>query len=236
MYLNAHTCNLAFRNPRMREALRKSDLVYCDGAGVQLGAYLLGFGPLERMTAADFMADVACECARRRVSVFLLGGRPGIAEAAASRLKELASGLRIAGTHHGYFLCPRDCSKEVVGRINRARPDILFVGLGSPLQEIWTSEHRRAIDVPTVWCVGAMMDFVSGSSRRAPRWMRCCGLEWLWRLALEPRRLFVRYVLGNPVFLMRVLAHRVGIERNSRPLGGARTLKEHRHCEHSGER
>jgi N-acetylglucosaminyldiphosphoundecaprenol N-acetyl-beta-D-mannosaminyltransferase len=221
MYLNAHTCNLAFENEQMLEALCKADMVYCDGEGVRFGAHVLGLRVPERTTAADFLPGLACGCARRGTSIYLLGGDAGVAEAAASRLREFAPGLCVAGTHHGYFLSPRDSSNEVIERINRARPGILFVGLGSPLQEIWTCRHRHGIDVPLVWCVGGVMDFVSGRSKRAPRWMRCCGLEWLFRLGHEPRRLFGRYVAGNPRFLARVFAHRFGAGRSPRLPGKA---------------
>jgi len=209
MYLNAHTCNLALVNETMRAALCNAEMVYCDGDGPRLGARMLGHRVPARLTSADFLPELARECARHRLRIYLLGGREGVAEKAARELERAAPGVCIAGTHHGYFLSPRDRSGEVVKRINGARPHLVFVGMGSPLQEGWTCEHRGAIDAPVVWCLGAGMDFLSGRCRRAPSWMCESGLEWLFRLILEPRRLFVRYVIGNPLFIARVLAHRL---------------------------
>jgi len=209
MYLNAHVCNLAVREPALRAALEAADLVYCDGAGVKLAARMLGQGFLPRSTAADFLPTLMRECARRGLRVFLLGGRPGVAREAAAAVFPSGCGGCVVGTHHGYFSSDSGGSAEVLDAVSSARPDLVCVGMGSPRQEVWVHRHRRLIEASAVWCIGAAMDFVSGRVKRAPRWMRENGMEWLFRLLLEPRRLFTRYVVGNPLFLARVLTQRM---------------------------
>jgi N-acetylglucosaminyldiphosphoundecaprenol N-acetyl-beta-D-mannosaminyltransferase len=105
--------------------------------------------------------------------------------------------------------------------INQARPDLLFVGMGTPIQERWVAEHRDALDAPVVWCIGAAADFVAGAQRRAPAWMTRHGLEWRGRRAADPRRLLGRYVVGNPVFIGRVLRQRVSRGKSPPPDGAS---------------
>lgn len=207
MHANVHAINLAHRHPWFGDILQNADLVFCDGAGVILGARLLGQHLPERITYADWMWTLAALCARERLSLFLLGGKPGVADAAARRLRERTPDLRIAGVHHGYFNKAPGApeSQAVATAINRARPQILVVGMGMPIQERWVAENRSRLDVPVIFTAGAALDYASGELRRAPRWMTSHGLEWLGRLVIEPRRLAGRYLLGNPLFLARVI-------------------------------
>ena len=210
MYLNIHVFNLAQENPGVRRALADADLVYCDGEGIRLGARLLGEPALTRMTAADFIEDVAAFLATERLRLFWVGGRQGVAERAVQALAARYPGLDIAGTHHGYFAKDREESDRVVAAINAATPNVVIVGLGSPTQELWLRRVRQRIDAPVVWALGATADNLAGVQWRAPRWMAQNKLEWLWRLAANPRRMFARYVIGNPLFIARVLRARLG--------------------------
>ena len=210
LYANIHVANTAARDPELRHALARADLVYCDGLGIKLGAKLAGVGRLpERMTAADFIWDLARQAAEADISIYWLGGAPGVAEKALARLSEAAPGLRVAGAHHGYFAKQGTETDTVISGINHCHPEILLVGMGTPIQEHWVLRHRARIAAPVVWCVGATADFLAGVQPRAPRVLTENGLEWLHRLAVDPRRMFRRYVLGNPLFLARVLAHRI---------------------------
>ena len=119
-------------------------------------------------------------------------------------------GLRVVGAHHGYLADPEVCEAAIAG-INAARPQILLVGMGTPIQETWIAAHRDQLEVPVVWAVGALFDFVAGVQRRGPRWMLDHALEWLVRLWRDPLRLWRRYVIGNPLFLGRVVAQRLGL-------------------------
>lgn len=204
MYVNIHTVNLAYRHMYFSELLRGADIVYCDGTGVRLGARLLGLEIPERMTGADWIHDLCRMAVRENLSLFFMGSAAGVAGHAAVALQVRYPGLRVVGWSSGFGL-----SEGTVRRINDCRPDILLVGMGSPRQERWIAENRDRLDVPVVWAVGALFDFVSGRIPRGPRWMTNHGLEWMCRLAAEPEKLWRRYLIGNPLFLYRVLRSRI---------------------------
>ncbi len=206
MYVNAHCLNTAYTDPAYRHILSRADVVYCDGAGVVLSARLTGQRLPERMTGADWIYPLCRRCAAEGVSLYLLGGQPGVAAQAAKRLTTLYPNLGIAGTHHGYIHYSPAESIAAIEAANRARPDILLVGMGTPLQEKWIAAHRSQLETPVVWAVGALFDFVAGVQPRGPRWMLDHGLEWLYRLFSDPRRLWRRYLIGNPLLILRVVA------------------------------
>jgi N-acetylglucosaminyldiphosphoundecaprenol N-acetyl-beta-D-mannosaminyltransferase len=209
MYANVHVLNTAYRDPTLRRVLNQADVVYCDGSGVRLGARILGKYLPERMTGADWIYDLCATCQESRLSLYFLGGEPGIAARAARELQAHYPGLRIAGTHHGHYDHHGSENDEVLATINALHPDILLVGFGTPLQEKWIARNTRRLNTPVVWAVGALVDFVAGKTPRGPRWMLEHGLEWLYRLWVEPKRLWRRYVFGNPLFVLRVLRERV---------------------------
>ena len=219
LHVNAHGLNLAFEQPWLRDYLNQVELVFCDGVGVILGARLLGHDIPERITYADWMWQLAEFAAGRGDSLFFLGARPGVAQAAAERLTACFPGLVIAGVQHGYFDRTRDHpeNRHVIEQINRARPSILLVGMGMPLQERWLCENWDALDVNVALTGGAVFDYMSGELQRAPRWMTDHGLEWLGRLLIEPQRLWRRYLVGNPLFLGRVLRARLGDRPDAAP-------------------
>ena len=208
-YANVHCVNIARRDREFREILNGADLVYCDGFGVVLGARIMGMHLPGRMTGADWIYDLCSFCQDAGYSIYLLGSRPGVAGKAAGRLRELYPSLEIPGSHHGYLSDQREV-EATIREVNGCRPDILLVGMGSPLQEKFVRRHRDRFDVPVCWTVGALFDYVAGVVPRAPRWMLDHGLEWLFRLLYEPRRMWSRYLVGNTVFLMRVLGARLG--------------------------
>lgn len=209
MYANVHVLNIAYEDPELRGILNRADLVCCDGAGVRLGARLLGRQLPERMTGADWIDPLCSWAAQHGTRLFFLAGRPGATARAAELLQDRHPGLNVAGVHHGYLAEPSICA-AAIGRINAARPHILLVGMGTPIQERWIDEHRSELETPVVWSVGALFDFVSGTQPRGPRWMLDHGLEWLFRLSVEPTRMWRRYLVGNPLFLWRVLKQRMG--------------------------
>lgn len=203
--LNVHGANLAHDLPWLRDAYRRADVVYCDGVGIVLGARLLGRSLPPRLTAADWLEDLLRLLAARGMTAYFFGGTPRVAELAREHFASLAPGRVVVHTHHGYVLDNPALERRVLEEINRLRPDVLFVGLGMPLQERWIEEHRHELDVGVAWALGATLDLLTGRLRRAPPWMRRLGLEWLFRLAIEPRRLFARYVVGIPRYLLRIV-------------------------------
>lgn len=207
LYANAHVLNHAEREPGLLQAWQNADLVYADGVSVVWAAGLLYGRRLEKMTGADWIGRLAALSASLGRRWFLLGGAPGSAELAGLRLLEAYPGLQIVGTYYGYFR--DDETPTVLDRIETARPDLLFVGLGTPRQELWLSRHRAAIETPLCWTVGALFDYLSGAERRVPAWMNRSSLEWLFRLWVNPRGKWRRYLLGNPRFVGRVLAQKL---------------------------
>lgn len=207
-YANVHAANLARRDPALRAAYAAADLVFCDGQGLRLGAAILGQPLPERFTPPDWIDALAARCAARGAGIFLLGGRPGVAEAAAARLRERHPGLPTAA-HHGYFLDSPAAEAGALEAVAAFGPGVLLVGLGMPLQERWVAARRAAIGAPVVMTVGALFDYLGDAVPRGPRWLTDNGFEWLCRLYYEPRRLWRRYVLGNPSFLLRVVGRRL---------------------------
>ena len=211
--VNVHALNLACELPYLRKFFNSAEIVFCDGFGVALATRLLGQTPPKRLTPPDWVPELARAAQTRNLSLYLLGSRVGVADEAAQRLLLQFPGLRIAGTHHGYFDKTHSSaeSEAVVDAINAARPDILLVGFGMPLQERWMMENRGRLQVNVAIPVGALFDYLAGEVPRAPRWMTDHGLEWLGRLVVEPRRLWRRYLIGNPIFLWRVLKQRAAL-------------------------
>jgi N-acetylglucosaminyldiphosphoundecaprenol N-acetyl-beta-D-mannosaminyltransferase len=204
-YVNAHVLNQSFSDDELRLALQRSDLVYCDGYGVRLAAKTIGIPVPHRMTGADWIWGVASLCAAQGRSLYLLGSDAGAAHEAAATLKRWYPRLNVCGAHHGYFEIGTPHSERVVEHIAEVKPDVLLVGMGTPLQELWVDHYFDKLDAHVVWTVGALFDYVSGRVKRAPPWMADHGLEWIFRLGIEPRRMWRRYLLGNPMFLWRVM-------------------------------
>lgn len=208
--VNVNGMNLAYEHPWLHSFLNSAEMVFCDGAGVVMGARVLGYRVSRRITYADWMWQLAEFAEPRGYTLFFLGARAGVADRAAANLKDRFPELRLVGTHHGYFdKAPGSPENQaVVRRINTVKPNMLIVGFGMPLQELWLRQNWGLIEANVGLTGGAVFDYVSGELRRPPRWMVERGLEWLGRLIIEPRRLWRRYLIGNPLFLWRVLKQR----------------------------
>jgi N-acetylglucosaminyldiphosphoundecaprenol N-acetyl-beta-D-mannosaminyltransferase len=213
LHVNVHGLNLAYENYWLREFFNAAKIVFCDGAGVILGANILGYKLQHRITYADWTWQLAAFAEREEYSMFLLGARPGIANKAAEKLICRNKKLNILGTHHGYFdmRVRSESNKRVIHIINEVNPNILIVGLGMPIQERWLMQNREKINSNVVLTGGAVFDYISGELPRAPGWMTDHSLEWLGRLLIEPKRLWKRYLIGNPKFFSRILLQKFGI-------------------------
>jgi N-acetylglucosaminyldiphosphoundecaprenol N-acetyl-beta-D-mannosaminyltransferase len=208
--VNVRAMNFAYDLPWYKDFINKSDLVFCDGFGVLLGAKFMGccVDSGNRMTCPDYIEDLALTCERENVSLFLLAGEPGTVDKAITKLKIVAPNLKVKG-HHGYFDKSGQENEIVIQKINKFKPDILYIGFGMPLQEDWVLRNIDQIDAKVFLPLGACLDFYTGNVYRGPRWMTNYGLEWLTRLVTEPGRLWERYVIGNPLFFYRVLQERI---------------------------
>ena len=202
-YVNAHCLNLASTNALYRETLNITNLVYADGIGVVWASTFLGGCPLEKMTGADWI-DHICEAATvQKWRIYILASAPGVAATAVHNLQRRYPTIAIVGYCDGFF-----CAKSVASvleEIQTTKPDILFVGMGSPQQELWVAQHRNQLQAQVCWTVGALFDYVAGVEARAPRWMRRLALEWCWRLIVDPRGKWKRFLVGIPMFVARLV-------------------------------
>lgn len=202
-FVNADCLNIAFENKEYRKLLSEVDFVFGDGSGVRYACKLTGQKIADNINGTDLF-PLLCEYSiQNDQSIYFLGGEPGIAEKAAIRSKRRYPKLRIAGHHSGYFLD----DGEIIQKINSAVPDILLVAMGAPEQEMWIHKHKNELSVGVAIGVGGLFDFIAHKVGRAPGWIRLLGFEWLIRLLNEPRRLLHRYLIGNPIFLYRVLTN-----------------------------
>lgn len=175
---------------------RAADLVFADGTPLLWSARLLRRRLHARVTGVDLMAALCGLAASRGYRCFLLGAKPETLGKAECALLRRFPALQIAGSHHGYF----DDSTQVLELVRQARPDFLFVGMGSPRQEKWIAEHREQLS-GIVLPVGGSFEVLAGEKKRAPRLIQRWGLEWTWRLGQDPRRLWKRYLVEDLVFL-----------------------------------
>jgi exopolysaccharide biosynthesis WecB/TagA/CpsF family protein len=206
-YANAHTLNLAYSDGTYGDLLRSTGIVLGDGAGVMIAARLNRAPLPANLNGSDFNPRILERAAARGWPVYLLGGRPGVADRVAERWTRELDGLRVAGTSDGYF--PSTRSADVAASIKSSGAGVVMVAMGNPLQERWIAEHLPATGARLGIGVGAFFDFSAGVVPRAPAWMNRAGIEWVYRLYQEPRRMWRRYVVGNPLFLARVARERL---------------------------
>lgn len=200
-----HTVMECRRNPRLRAVVNGAGLVTPDGMSVVWVCWLYGYRHVERVYGPDLMLAFSALAAQKGYTSFYYGAAPGVPERLAERLQREFPGLRVVGTYSPPFrlLTPEE-DEQIVKMINAANPDVVWVGLSSPKQDFWMAEHVGRLKAPVMIGVGAAFDFLSGSKRQAPRWIQRKGLEWVWRLAQEPRRLWRRN-LDTPPYFFNVL-------------------------------
>ena len=210
-YVNIDAVNQAAREPWLRDFINNSIFSCCDGMGVLVGARMLGEHIPERIALADCFDDL-CETLRRmKARIFFLGASDVTVRTAAEAIEQRFPGISICGCSHGYF----DLSNgiDIARQIDKAKPDVVFVGMGMPRQEAWILKNSSHLQATLFWSAGALFEFLAGVRNRCPDWMARWGLEWLFRLVQEPKRLWRRYLIGNPLFMARILAARFGFFR-----------------------
>ncbi len=201
---NVHLINLAQTQPWIKALFDQADVAFCDGTGVQLAVWLLSGRKAKRHTPPEWILPLAKRLANRGATIYWLGGQLDIVQDAAQNLQQ-QSGLKTCGLQHGYFdSTPGSADNEaLLAHINTVKPDVLLVNMGMPLQERWLAENWNHLPNCVAITAGALVDHMAGRVSRPPRWVSDCGLEWLVRLIIEPRRLWKRYLLGLPLFAAR---------------------------------
>ncbi len=207
-FVNAHTLNLAAADRSFRRLLGESDYVFGDGTGVRWAARLQGICVRDNLNGTDLIPSLMRATAGRGYRYFLLGADQDTIGRAADYALRQFPGWEQVGCHHGY-LHDRNANAEAIKHVHRARPDVLLVGMGNPIQEQWVRRHQSELNVPVCMAIGGLFDFWAENVSRAPRWLRKLGHEWIWRIVQRPGDKWRRYLLGNPLFLARVLRERL---------------------------
>ncbi len=201
--VNAAVLVKSRENQRLRRALQSSALVLADGMPVLWIARALGARSADRVTGVDLMSELLRVAGRQGLRLFFLGASPEVLRALIKKVGDENGGAVIVGARDGYF-APEQ-GPAIVDEIRASRADILFVGMPSPFKEVWCHDNLEQLGTPVILPVGGAFDVLSGFIRRAPRGMQACGMEWLWRLLMDPKRKWRLYLETNPVFLALVL-------------------------------
>jgi N-acetylglucosaminyldiphosphoundecaprenol N-acetyl-beta-D-mannosaminyltransferase len=209
-YINSDTSHIVFtvnvamlvqwhRSPLLQRIYQESDLLTIDGMALVYASRLLRAPACEALSGSLLFYEIMALAQAKGYTIFLLGAEVNVLHAARKRLEQNYGPARVVGMHDGYF--EKAQAPDVIRLINAARPDILLLGMSSPLKEQFASTYRDQMRVPLILGVGGMFDIVAGRRRLVPAWIRVLCLEWLWRLSQEPRRLWWRYATTNSIFL-----------------------------------
>ena len=217
-FVNAHCLNTSCKNAEYRHVLKQSSRLLPDGSGVKLALRFQGIALQENLNGTDLFPRLCREAAEQGMSLYLLGAGPGVAAQAAANMVKRYPQLKIAGTRDGFFTAAQE--DEVIATINRSGADILLVAMGVPRQELWLAWHLDKLNTAVNMGVGGLFDFYSERISRAPLWLRNSGMEWVWRLLQEPGRMWRRYIIGNPEFVIRAWFDARHLRRQRRPDAG----------------
>lgn len=202
-FVNAHCINIAAKDKPYYKTLREAEMLFSDGVGMAIAARIWGKKFQDNVNGTDLFPLICKQAAEHNIPIALLGAKPGHATSCAEIMVSQYPSLRIVWTHHGYY--PKEELNRLIEDVNNSGAKILFIAKGVPLQENWIAENKPKLSIPVVLGVGALFDFYSGATPRAPLILRKIKLEWLFRFFLEPKRMFKRYMTGNPVFLFRAI-------------------------------
>lgn len=203
--LNPEIAYAARRQTELQELINSSSLVTPDGIGMVWAARQLGYPTRGRVTGIDLLYGICAEAAGRGWSIYLLGAAPGVASAAAEKLCLQFPGLKVSGIQHGYF--HQEEEDSIVRQIKEASPQVLFVALGAPRQEIWIHRYKDVLNIPVSIGVGGSFDVAAGKKKRAPELFIKLNLEWLYRLLMEPQRLKRQLVI--PLFMLEIIKQKI---------------------------
>ena len=214
-----YSIHMSRQDPEFRQALNRATIIAADGKAVVWACKLHGYRHAQHVRGSDLTRLVCQMSAQHGFSNFFYGATPTVLEALVNKLRQQHPSLQVAGAYAPPFraLTAQE-QREIIEFINASQPDIVWVGLGAPKQELWMAKHAQDLHAPVLIGVGAAFDFVSGAKAEAPKWVQKAALEWLFRLMQEPRRLWKRNVY-HPIFMAQVILQRfrLGARRNMAP-------------------
>lgn len=203
-FVNADCLNKVYKDPDYKKVLNAAKYIFGDGIGVKIGSKIIKNPIIDNVNGTDMLPLLCEQCEKNNSSIFLLGAKPGVPEDMKKNLENKFKKLKIASFHHGFFDKENE-SNNIVELINTSKADILLVAFGTPFQETWIHDYASRLNCSVLIGVGGLFDFFSGNMPRAPKWMRTLCIEWVYRLMQEPGRMWKRYILGNPLFIYRVI-------------------------------
>lgn len=201
------------KDPELNDSVRACDIINIDGMGVVFGARFLGYNVAERVAGVDLFTNLITRSEQEGLPIFLLGARDEVVSEVVRRLQRKHPNLNLAGYHHGYFW---DDEEAIVNKIRESGARMLFVAITSPRKENFINRWKDQLGIDFVMGVGGTFDVVAGKVKRAPKWMQDWGLEWLYRIIQEPKRMWKRYFLTNSAFLWLLIKARLGMTNRSR--------------------
>ncbi|GIU52157.1 hypothetical protein TUM4438_44130 [Shewanella sairae] len=219
-FVNADCLNISTRNAQYRQCLLKNQQVFADGIGVRLACSSKGAVLKDNLNGTDMFPRLCQLAAANNLSIYLLGASDGVAQQAAENMQSKYPQLSIAGCHSGFFdsQTHTQANQDVIEKINQSGADILLVAMGAPKQELWLEANKAALTCKVGIGVGGLFDFYAQRIKRAPLWLRQMGLEWTYRLLQEPKRMWKRYIIGNPSFLLKVYLENRQLAKRERRL------------------
>lgn len=197
--LNAALLMMMKSNAALAHACNAGDIIVADGMPIVWSTRLLGTPLVDRVAGVDLMQKLLERGSEERISVYFLGAKQEVIDTLLDLCRKRYPGLKIAGARNGYF--SEDEHNEVVHEIASTKPDILFIGMPTPFKEIWGEKYRDQLGAKVIFGVGGSFDVIGGYVKRAPVWMQNIGMEWFWRLMMEPRKMWKRYLVTNTQFL-----------------------------------
>lgn len=207
--INALKVNLMDQDPQLQEIVNSCPLINADGMSVVWGARFLGIPLKERVTGVDLFLKLVDVSARKGYKIYLFGAKEEVIKKARAVLEERYPGIQIVGCRNGYFT--ETDEPQMVEEMSKSGADIMFVGFPSPKKEYWINRNLSKLNIPFVMGVGGSFDWVAGLTRRAPEWVEKCGCAWIYRLFQDPKRMWKRYLIGNPRFVKLVLQEKMKI-------------------------
>ena len=209
-----HTIMECQKDPAMLESVNKAGMATPDGMPLVWLASLESEQPVERVYGPDLMLAVCERSIERGYRHFLYGGADGVPDVLAKELQDRFPGLQVVGEFSPPFRTLSDEEEnQIIEMINQADPDVIWVGLGTPKQDLWMAKNRPKLNAPVLIAVGAAFDFHTNRVPQAPAWMQRIGLEWLYRFVQEPGRLWYRYLIYNPLFILKIIEQKLGLRK-----------------------